>query len=353
MDDNMHSPMELSKRAPTMPLVSVLIPAYNARQTIAESLRSAQQQTYADIEIIVVDDGSTDDTANIVSRIGAQDPRITLIRQPNAGVAVARNTALAGSKGSLIAPLDSDDLWHPQKIERQVANLHHASDDVGLDYCWFVDIDVDSVVTRCYASRVEGDVYHPLILGNFIGNSSVPLVRRALLEQIGGWDPAMRAANAQGCEDWLLYLQIAERSRFVVSPAFLVGYRQLPQAMSRNVQQMTRSYEMTMSCARARRPDIPQELFAKSRRDFDLYISGMCEDPARRRTTIRHVLASIARRSLNGRHNVGALRERARRLLRMPRTASRLTIDASAGAHGHPFSAIEPDLRCPICDPGD
>lgn len=159
--DNMHSPMEPSKRAPTMPLVSVLIPAYNARQTIAESLGSAQQQTYADIEIIVVDDGSTDDTANVVSQIGAQDHRITLIRQPNAGVAVARNTALASSKGSLIAPLDSDDLWHPQKIERQVANLHHASGDVGLDYCWFVDIDMDSVVTRCYASRVEGDVYHP------------------------------------------------------------------------------------------------------------------------------------------------------------------------------------------------
>lgn len=343
--------MEPSKRAPTMPLVSVLIPAYNARQTIAESLRSAQQQTYADIEIIVVDDGSTDDTANIVSQIGAQDRRITLIRQPNAGVAVARNTALASSKGSLIAPLDSDDLWHPHKIERQVANLHHACDDIGLDYCWFVDIDMDSVVTRCYASRVEGDVYHPLILGNFIGNSSVPLIRRALLEQIGGWDPAMRAAHAQGCEDWMLYLQIAERARFVVSPAFLVGYRQLPQAMSRNVQQMTRSYEMTMRYARDRRPDISKELFAESRREFDLYMSGMREGAVRR--TMRHVLGSIARRSLNRQQNVGSLREFADRLLRPPRAALRLPTSAGIPAHGRPFSAIEPDSRCPICSPDD
>ncbi|MCP3460044.1 glycosyltransferase family A protein [Bradyrhizobium sp. CCGUVB23] len=340
-------------RAATMPLVSVLIPAFNAQQTIAESLRSAQRQTYADLEIIVVDDGSTDDTPKIVSRFGEQDPRIVLIRQANAGVAVARNTALANSEGSLIAPLDADDLWHPQKIERQVANLHHAPDDVGLDYCWFVDIDVDSVVTRCYANRLEGDVYHPLILDNFIGNSSVPLIRRALLEQIGGWEPGLRAANAQGCEDWLLYLQIAERARVVLSPAFLVGYRQLPQAMSRNVHQMTRSYEMTMSYARARRPDIPQELFARSRRDFDRYISGMCKDATHRTTTIRHVLASISRRSLNGPHNFSLLRELARRLRRTPHAASHLGIGAGAGAHGYPFSAIEADLRCPICDPGD
>jgi Glycosyl transferase family 2 len=353
--DNVHDTQrDPSKRAATMPLVSVLIPAYNARQTIAEALRSAQQQTYADLEIIVVDDGSTDDTANIVSRFGNEDPRIILIRQPNAGVAVARNTALASSKGSLIAPLDADDLWHPQKIERQVANLHGAPDDVGLDYCWFVDIDMDSVITRCYASRFEGDVYHPLILGNFIGNSSVPLIRRALLEQIGGWEPDLRAANAQGCEDWLLYLQIAERARVVFSPAFLVGYRQLPDAMSRNVQQMTRSYQTTMGYARARRPDIPQELFAKSSRDFDTYISGMCSDATRGMTTIRRMLASIAPDPLNGQHNVGVLRELARRLLRTPRAASRLSTDASAAtSHGRPFSVIEPDLRCPVCDPND
>jgi len=353
MNNAQNTKRDPSKRAGTMPLVSVLIPAFNAQQTIAESLRSAQRQTYAELEIIVVDDGSTDETPNIVSRFGEQDPRIVLIRQANTGVAVARNTALANSKGSLIAPLDADDLWHPQKIERQVANLHPAPDDVGLDYCWFVDIDTDSLVTRCYESRFQGDIYCPLILGNFIGNSSVPLIRRALLEEIGGWEPGLRSADAQGCEDWLLYLQIAERARVVLSPAFLVGYRQLPQAMSRNVGQMTRSYEMTMSYARTKRPDIPDELFARSRHDFDIYISAMCGDTSRRATTIRHMLASIARDPLNEQHNVGVLRELARRLLQMPRAASRLSMGADAAAHGRPFSAIEPDLRCPICSPNE
>lgn len=335
-----------------MPLVSVLIPAYNAQRTIAESLRSAQQQTHADLEIIVVDDGSTDDTANIVSRFGDQDPRVILIRQPNAGVAVARNVALAGAKGSLIAPLDADDLWHPQKIERQVANLHRAPDDVGLDYCWFVDIDADSVITRCYASCFEGDICLPLILGNFIGNSSVPLIRRALVEKIGGWDPGLRAANAQGCEDWLLYLKIAERARVVLSPAFLVGYRQLPYAMSRNAGQMTRSYEMAMDYARTRRPDIPEELFAKSRRNFDIYIAGIGEDAARRMPTARHMVASVARNLLTGRH-LDVLRRLARRVLWDQRAAAPLRMGTAPPLHGRPFSVIEPDLRCPICGPHD
>lgn len=336
-----------------MPMVSVLVPAYNAQQTVAETLRSAQRQTHADLEIIVVDDGSTDDTASIVSQICAQDPRVVLIRQSNAGVAAARNTALASSTGSLIAPLDSDDLWHPQKIERQVANLLQAPDDVGLDYCWFVDIDASSVFTRCYASHFEGDVFHPLILGNFIGNSSVPLIRRALLEQVGGWEPGLRAANAQGCEDWLLYLQIAERARVALSPAFLVGYRQLPQAMSRNAGQMTRSYEMTMDYARTMRPDIPQALFEKSRRDFDIYISGMGKDAAHRMIPVRQMLASMARDPLNGRHNVNVLRVLARRLLGGPRATARLNVGADATLHGRPFSVIEPDMRCPICSPND
>ncbi|MDF0516841.1 glycosyltransferase family A protein [Bradyrhizobium yuanmingense] len=332
-----------------MALVSVLIPAYNAQKTIGETLKAAQQQTYGDLEIIVVDDGSTDETADIVSQVSDQDPRVSLIRQSNTGVAVARNTALARSKGSLIAPLDADDLWHPTKIERQVANLLKAPDHVGLDYCWFVDIDADSKITRCYMSRLQGDIYQPLIVGNFIGNSSVPLIRRTLLEQIGGWDPGLRAANAQGCEDWLLYLQIAERARAVLSPALLVGYRQLPQMMSRNVRQMTQSYELTMNYARASRPNVPEDLFAKSRRDFDLYISGIQDTT--RTSKIQEMLAAT-RRDLGIRSKRGGFSsDLARGLLRTVLKVYHLGTNVSASIHGCHFGTIEPNTRCPICDP--
>src|SRR3981081_1852732 len=111
-----------------LPLVSVLIPAFNAEETVADTLRSVRAQSYRNLEIIVVDDGSRDNTARIVSQFESEDSRIRLIEQANSGVAAARNAAPAASSGSLIAPLDADDLWHPQKIELQVNNLGISGD---------------------------------------------------------------------------------------------------------------------------------------------------------------------------------------------------------------------------------
>ena len=323
------------------PFVSVLIPAFNAAETIADTLRSAQQQTYRDLEIVVVDDGSRDDTAKIVSRFASEDSRIRLVQQVNSGVAAARNAALEASKGSLIAPLDADDLWHPLKVELQVNNLGTNGNDTGLDYCWFVDIDVQSIITRCYVNRFEGDVYEALILSNFVGNSSVPLIRRPILEAVGGWDTALRAANAQGCEDWLLYLKIAEGSRVVLTPAFLVGYRQLHGAMSRNVRQMNRSYELTMAQARLARPEIAKSLFVRSGMDFDLYISGMCWASSRPASALWFMLHSMARDPLNWRHDVDVLRDLARRLLTR-RGSPDAANSTNATFQGIPFNSIQP-----------
>src|SRR4051812_12704913 len=104
-------------------LTSVIIPIYNAEQYIAETLLSALAQTHRNIEIIVVDDGSTDGSAAVVKLIAASDARVRLISQPNRGVAHARNCAIAEAQGEFIAPLDADDLWHPKKIERQIAAI--------------------------------------------------------------------------------------------------------------------------------------------------------------------------------------------------------------------------------------
>ena len=84
-------------------------------------------------------------------------------------------------------------------------------------YCWSTDIDANDHIVehRLAVERVEGDVYAALVLHNFIGNGSVPLIRRGLLQAVGGWDTALHHANAQGCEDWLLYLRLAERAPVV------------------------------------------------------------------------------------------------------------------------------------------
>ena len=109
------------------PAVSVIVPAYNAAVTIAETLRSVSAQTCGALEIIVVDDGSTDATVDIVAEHARTEPRLRLIRQANAGVAAARNVALAHATADYIAPIDADDLWHPTRVEKHLTMLEQNS----------------------------------------------------------------------------------------------------------------------------------------------------------------------------------------------------------------------------------
>ena len=332
-------------------LVSVIIPAYNAKATIGEALRSAQRQRYHTLEIVVVDDGSDDGTDAIVAEVASADPRITLIRQANAGVAAARNAGLAAARGGLIAPLDADDLWHEDKIAEQVACLSRSDRRTGLVYCWSADIDESGMVIRRHFDRFEGDVYASLVLANFVGNSSVPLMRRELVEEVGGWDTSLRADSAQGCEDWLLYLKLAERSHFALLPAVLVGYRQSAGAMSRNMPQMRRSYARVMRAARAAHPELPASLFRRSRAEFDFYCGEMCWSARKRRLSAAYGLSALSREpSLIHRLGVQArLFEAARRIAAKIRGGD----DASTQKRDHganrriPFAMASPRDHTP------
>ena len=261
---------EASWRRPT---VSVLVPAYNASGTLRETLASVMRQTFGDFEVIVVDDGSSDSTSAVAAEFAASDPRFQIIQQKNGGVAAARNTALAASCAELIAPLDADDLWHPEKLARQVERWRTARLGTVLVYSWSVDIDQASQVLsrRLDLEFFEGDVYGALVLTNFLGNASVPLIARDALLAIQGWDTSLRAQSAQGCEDWQLYLRLAELGDFALAPGFLVGYRQSQGSMSRSIDEMSRSYELIMGEARARHPELPAALFRWSRGAYDLY----------------------------------------------------------------------------------
>jgi glycosyltransferase involved in cell wall biosynthesis len=111
----------VSSPAQSEPLVSVIIPAFNSAATLGDTLASAAAQSHRALEIIVIDDGSTDATARIAADFCARHPRARLISQTNQGVAAARNRGIAEAKGEFVAPLDADDLWHKDKIARQVA----------------------------------------------------------------------------------------------------------------------------------------------------------------------------------------------------------------------------------------
>jgi glycosyltransferase involved in cell wall biosynthesis len=259
-------------------LVTVVIPAYNAAATINETLLSVRAQTYQKLEVIVVDDGSSDTTADIVERHARADCRVRLIRQSNAGVAAARNAAIAAGSGDFIAPVDADDLWHAQKIEMQVAAMHRGGLRVGLVYTWFALIDERSLVTMFatpYANA--GNVLRSLCEFNMVGSGSNPLMRATAVKQAGGYDTTLVKRNAQGCEDLGLYLAIAEHFEFAVVPEYLTGYRRLPTNMSSDVPQMWRSYRLVVDALRQRRPDL--------RRGLRQGMANMCYSGYRRATS--------------------------------------------------------------------
>ena len=247
-------------------LVSVIVPAFNAAAFIAEALDTALAQTYENLEVVVVDDGSTDNTAEIVAAIASRDSRVRLLRQKNCGVAAARNLAISQSRGTLLAPLDADDLWHPDKIEMQVNAMQAGGSRVGLVYTWSSLIDGNGgiILRRGHVALHEGDVFPFLVYYNFIGNGSAPLLRRDYVFEVGGYDTTLRARGGE-CEDLMLYLRIAERYEVALVPAFLVAYRVSSFNLSSNVPRMMRGHELVLEAVRSRRPDLPACIYRWSR----------------------------------------------------------------------------------------
>ena len=242
-------------------LVSVVVPAYNAFATIDETLRSIRSQSHEELEIIVVDDGSSDNTVVVAERHAAQDPRIRIIRQDNAGVAAARNRGWESARADFIAFVDADDLWGPTNIERQLQALIAGGEKTGLVYSWFTVIDAESRMvfknTPCFHA---GDVLDQLFAGNFVGNGSSVMVRREALVAANGFESELRAAGAQGCEDLLFYCRVAETYHFAVVPEYLIGYRYLAENMSSNMPRMLRSWMLVADEMAARHPDRTKRL---------------------------------------------------------------------------------------------
>jgi glycosyltransferase involved in cell wall biosynthesis len=244
------------------PLVSIVIPVFNVERYIRRTLDSALRQTYPRLELVAVDDGSSDGTARELEAAAALDSRIRLVRQQHLGVAAARNRGVAEACGDLIALLDGDDLWHPQKIELQVKRVLEKP-EAGLVYCWSSYIDENNQTAISCRSPVtfEGDVLAAICFQHFIGNGSTPLIRRYCLEEVGGFDEGLRAAGIEGCEDLKLYIQVAERYDFTLVPKFLVGYRRRSGSLSTDYRRMLRSYQFVMREVKNRRPELPNHVF--------------------------------------------------------------------------------------------
>ena len=199
------------------PLVSIVIPAFNAEKVLPDALESVRTQTHTHFEALIVDDGSTDRTNEIASKYATDDKRFRCLQQSNAGSAIARNTALKQARGQWIAFLDADDVWFPTKLEAQ---LRLSNEDSGANLLfsnyWIWNDGKD----RClrYSRRrefPEGDLVSRLYRGNTFGTSTV-MVRRDMMDRVVGMDPELRHVH-----DWDLWLRISEaglRARGVWEP---------------------------------------------------------------------------------------------------------------------------------------
>lgn len=196
-----------------MPKVSVVLPAYNAAPFIRQTIASITAQSFGDFEIIVVDDGSIDATAEVAA---AQDPRVRVVQQPNQGIAVARNVGISHTRGEWIAFMDHDDLWHPHKLKAQCEVLG-LDPDCGIVYGEFLrwnpltppnfpDKTIDS--SRVVAD-LSGFILSQLVRTNWVLLSTA-VIRRSVFETVGYFDPAMPPAD-----DWDFVIRAAEHYRFI------------------------------------------------------------------------------------------------------------------------------------------
>jgi glycosyltransferase involved in cell wall biosynthesis len=239
--------------------VSVVIPAYNCGHLIGDAIDSALAQSAAAVEVIVVDDGSTDDTAR---RIKAYGDRIRYVLQDNQGVAAARNRGVAETRGEFVAFLDGDDVWHPHKLARQLAVLSE-SPQLGMlgtaSFPWPA-----AVIPEVPSSGLEIPevvTWEQVAVKNRFMASSV-IVRRAVLDLVGPFDTSL-----QGPEDHDLWIRLAEQTVIANLRLPLTGYRDVPGSLSKRAATMERGMRRILKklddrCALNGRPKLRRKAYS-------------------------------------------------------------------------------------------
>lgn len=222
-----------------MASVDVIIPAFNAAKYLPKAIESVISQTFSDWQILLVDDGSTDNTAEAVSpfleRLG---PKIKYIRQDNGGLPAARNAAIRASRGEFIALLDADDIWLPCRLEESVKVLLERP-QAGLAYGLITNIDPEDRIGSTWVGNlknVEGHIAPQIYMRTVELPCPTITFRRQCIDEVGGFDESMRAT-----EDRDLWLRIALKHEVAFIPKVLAYYRRSPDSMSANPDRMVQA----------------------------------------------------------------------------------------------------------------
>lgn len=252
-----------------LPTVSVIIPAYNAEKTILETIQSLQQQTCSDFEMVVINDGSTDRTLEILASI--DDPRLKVFSYENGGLPTARNRGIERAIGQFLSFIDADDLWTADKLAAQLAALEQHP-EAGAAYSWTAYIDADShFLYNGKPVPFTGNIYPQLLLECFIANGSNILVRRSCIAAVGQFDPTLKST-----EDWDFYLRLAAKYPFILVPKYQILYRRSSGSMTAKVDVMEKYNLLVAERAFENAPAELQYLKHQSLANVHLFMVEIC-----------------------------------------------------------------------------
>jgi GT2 family glycosyltransferase len=259
--------MPSENRLPETPTVSVIIPSYNAEATIETALLSVQGQTFHDLEIIIIDDGSTDSTPSLLRNLATGDRRLRLIFVANGGPAAARNLGFNLARGRYIALLDADDLWSCNHLERHVAALE-ADEKVGVSFSPCDILDSSGRATGEFTQSWVGDVKPVDILGtNPTSTCSSLVVRREVIERVGVMCVTMKYAEDQ---EWLFRIAYAGWAIRCIDERTVV-YRTSNAGLSSDSANMMRGWEASIASARRLAPELVERHLPKATAEIHIY----------------------------------------------------------------------------------
>ncbi len=250
------------------PAVTVVIPAFNVAAYIRDAVESALAQTVSNIEVIVVDDGSVDGTAERLE--GLNDPRLQILRQPNGGLAAARNVGTSAASSELVAFLDGDDLWLPHKLEHHLDSFAvHPEADVTYSLSKTID-DHDREIRFVVPHRGGPVSYRELLLENVLRNGSASGIRRRVFEETGLFDPHLVAST-----DLDMWLRIAafRPGNIICIPKCLTLYRRRAGQTTADWRRMKTAWFQVLDKARERTPALVREIEPQASSDKHVYFA--------------------------------------------------------------------------------
>ncbi|MEH2271815.1 MAG: glycosyltransferase [Nostoc sp.] len=258
----------MMKTSKNLPKISVIIPAYNSEKTITHTIQSVLNQTFTDLELIVINDGSQDSTLEVVTKI--QDSRIKVFSYSNAGGNVSRNRGLHHSVGEFISFLDADDLWTPDKLQSQLKALQE-NVNAKVAYSWTDYINANGqFILSGKRINVNENVYEKLLLNNFLENGSNPLICRKALITLGGFDESLNAA-----QDWDMWLRLASKFDFICVPSVQILYRISANSVSSNLVRQEKTCLQVLERAYKEKPSLRDATRTTLKQNWNISLANL------------------------------------------------------------------------------